>query len=425
METKRTLFKNEYLFSIISRIILALAGFLSQILLARYLGADLKGRVAYISSITTTGAIISCVGANQLYPYLKRNENGGNNNIVNEFMSIIVVYFASIAIVLVTISVFFVKQNDVFIALAIIPFYGYSLVTGMVALLKAPNKRNVLVLIASLAELFLIAYLFFIQKEANIIFGVISLLSAEFIKCVLFTIMINPRISLRHLNKNIVVSIIKKGSFFMVAQLLIVLNYKIDVIMLKQYSSISDSDIGIYSIGIAIAEKILLIPDAIKEILLKDLSSDLNIKRVSQSSRISFLICIILSIALCFVSKPLIPIFFGDEYSGAYLITIITVFGACCMVFMKMIDCYFTIVMKEKLSVLVLLIAVLINVCFNLAFIPQFGIKGAAIATIIGHAVCGAVYIGLFCYYERQNPFSLIFISKEDFKLLKRNKNNN
>ena len=205
----------------------------------------------------------------------------------------------------------------------------------------------------------------------------------------------------------------------MLAQLFIVLNYKIDVVMLKQYSSISLAEIGVYSVGIAIAEKILLIPDAIKDILLKDLSNDLNDRKVSQACRISFLLCILVSVFLCLVSKPLIPFIFGEEYSDAYLITIITVFGASCMVFMKMVDCYFIITKREKLSTLILFCSILVNVGFNLFLIPLIGIQGAAIATIIGHFVCGLIYVILFSYFTKQNPLSSLVIRGEDFVFFK------
>ena len=68
----------------------------------------------------------------------------------------------------------------------------------------------------------------------------------------------------------------KIGFFPMLALLMTTLNYRIDVLILKSYPQITSSQLGVYSIGISLADKIVLIPDTLKGILASKLSNKTN-----------------------------------------------------------------------------------------------------------------------------------------------------
>ena len=60
------------------------------------------------------------------------------------------------------------------------------------------------------------------------------------------------------------------------------LNYRIDILMLDDIFHISTAEIGVYSVGVALAEKIWLIPDATKDILMSKLSNGSNSEEVAK-----------------------------------------------------------------------------------------------------------------------------------------------
>ena len=62
MNRFKNIIKNEYLFSIITRFFVIAISMLQSIVVARYLGASLKGTSAYISSIAAIGSIIVTFG---------------------------------------------------------------------------------------------------------------------------------------------------------------------------------------------------------------------------------------------------------------------------------------------------------------------------------------------------------------------------
>ena len=81
------LIKNEYVFSIISRVFSVLISLVQSVIVARYLGASLQGVNSYITSITNIGAIVITFGMHQAYPYFRKKY--GKEAVFNEYMSLI------------------------------------------------------------------------------------------------------------------------------------------------------------------------------------------------------------------------------------------------------------------------------------------------------------------------------------------------
>ena len=57
-----------------------------------------------------------------------------------------------------------------------------------------------------------------------------------------------------------------------------------------EFFEVPISDIGVYSVGVALAEKIWLIPDAIKDILMSRLSNGAPNEEVARVTRMSLLV---------------------------------------------------------------------------------------------------------------------------------------
>ena len=69
----RKVIKNEYVFSVISKVCTMLVGMTYSIIFARFVGAELKGTLAYIQSIVATGSIILSLGIHHAYPFFRKN----------------------------------------------------------------------------------------------------------------------------------------------------------------------------------------------------------------------------------------------------------------------------------------------------------------------------------------------------------------
>lgn len=410
MNTLRKLIKNEYIYSVLTKIFLVGLGLVHSAIFARYLGASLNGSINYITSITSIAAIIVTGGIHQAYPYFRKKY--GKDKYIDKYMTMATDIFAIFAIIAVIL--FLIKRKDTEISLMgiLTVVAGYSTITGHVLLVETPNTRNKIFMVSHICETILVVVLFIFTK-ANIGLAVAAYIFADVFKIIAFV----PRIHF-HIDHSYHLSDLKElytyGFFPMVALLLTTLNYKIDVIMLKHYSFISLAQVGVYSIGYTIANKTLLIPDSLKVILISKLAKGKDHEEVARIMRLSFAVCLFVAICIVLLGKPFINLMYGDEYAGAYSVICISVCGTVFMTFFKMVSQYNIMNKKQVLNAGMLTISIVINVILNLLLVPLYDINGAAMATAVGYLVCSIVFIVYFCKATNTRLSEVVLVQKDD-----------
>lgn len=419
------LFKNEYIFSVFTKILMVFIGFAHSIVIARFLGADLKGVMTSVQSIVNIIAIIITFGIHEAYPFYRKKY--GKEAFLSPYMTMVVTLH--IIYLMVGLVAAIILRNYGFIVMfscILAPISGYAIITGYVCLVEYPQQRNLAFLIITISETIFVGGLYIITKS-NYQWLFVLLVFSDLLKSLYFTYKIKFKFYLKSLNRRFVMEIFKFGFFPMIALLMTSLNYKIDVIMLNLSNNVSMAQIGVYSIGVALADKTVYIPDAIKEILLSKLAKGKKEDEVARATRMCFPISIAMVIAIILMGAPLINTLYGGDYAGAYSVTIICVFGTAVMVFFKMISQYNVVNNKQILNVIMLSISVIINIILNIIFIPKYNIIGAAISSVIGYLVCATVFIIYFSKVSNISIRNVVMLNKEDIslitKFLKKKKN--
>jgi len=418
MSKLKALFKNEYIFSVLTKIGTMLIGMAYSIVFARFVGAELKGSLAYIHSIVATGSIVLSFGIHHAYPYYRKNADNVieyNKRFVSTSCFLYVIYL----ILGVIVFLFFQSNEIVSASVFLMVLWSYNRVQGYVVLIETPNKRNKSIMVFSVVELCLAIGLFLFTK-ANFYTGLLCMSCLEICKFLYFTLELKGFISAKYISPRHAVEIVKYGILPMLALLMTTLNYRIDVIMLKNTSNILIAEVGVYSIGIALTEKVLLIPDAIQEILLSRLAKHRGASEVAAVTRITLPVCLAVAAAIAVLGKPFLDFFYGREYQGAYAVTCISITGTLWMVFFKMISQFNIVNRHQGRNVILLSVAIITNVVLNLIFVPIWRINGAAFATSVGNALCAALFVIDFSKESRIPIRNIVFIQKRDIqKVLK------
>lgn len=408
--------KNEYVFSVVTKMLMVTIGIVHSVLLARYLGPSLKGHISYIQSLLSVGSIVLTMGVHHAYVFYRKKRD---DNFVSLFMNSVICFFISVQLICFICSFILHKYSFNFaVALSLMPLWAYTRIAGTVFCVEAPNKRNATVLALNVAEITYL-YILFLFAKNSFALGISAITFIEVIQSIFFTYFIKFDYSLKHIDFIMLFSLLSYGVLPMFSILLSMLNYRIDIIMLKSFDNITLSQIGVYSIGVMLAEKALLIPDAIKEILLSKLTKGKSSSEVSFVSRTSFFICFFVAIFIVVVGKPFINIMYGKDYSNAYVVTAISVFGTIFMVFVKMI-CQYNIVNNKQLTNACLLsISVIANIALNILLIPRYGIIGATIATVCGHLISTIAFVIRFSFDTQIPIYKIIFLQRRDFSVFK------
>ena len=411
------LFQNEYVFSVTTRIVNIVFAIVQSILVARFLGPALKGHSTYITSIISIGSIVITFGMHQAYPYFRRKY--GKEVIFKDYMTAVYSVFAAYFIISSIIGLSLECNLDLKMAIILMPIFGFSRVVDYVYLIENPNKRNSYYVLITFLSLIIIVILFFSTKSTY--FWMIVLLSfTNFSYAIIYTIKLHCLPHFTNKIVSIIIEIAKFGFFPMLALLMTTLNYKIDVLMIKQYSFISFEMIGIYSVGIGLADKVALIPDTLKGILVSKLAKGASEKEVAKVCRLCFISCLFICTIILLIGEWAIRVFYGEAYAGSYTVVIITAGGAVFIGFFKLIAQYNIINKKQIFNVQLLLIAIIVNVIGNLIFVPLWGINGAAFSTCLGHLICGIVFVIWFSKHAKIPFLSMIFIQKQDMVSIKK-----
>lgn len=405
---------NPYFFSIFTEFSGVIVAFLFTVFQSRFLGPEIKGQVATVNSIVSITSIIFGFGIYQAYPYYKKKNQ---ENIISIFMKLalillIIEYLISVlGIILFDLSVKYIA------VLIITPMMVYYLIISEITLVEEPNTRNGIYLLVSIVEL-IVVLVCWLVAEPTFVLGVIIITIKHFIKAVFLTIKWRKYIFAPCGTLSIwIPRMIKYGTFPMLSVLMSTLNYRVDVLMLN--GQVADAAIGIYSVGVLLADRIWLVPDAMKGVMTSKLTKGKGDGEVAFVVRMCNTICAVIVVGIILVGSPFINFVFGPEYKGAYSITLILLIGVFPMISYKSITAYNIVAGKQKASFWMLSVGVLSNIVANYFLIPLYGIYGAGIASVISYIISAFLFLVHFCKNTGISVKDMLFVNSEDRRLIK------
>lgn len=214
---------------------------------------------------------------------------------------------------------------------------------------------------------------------------------------------------------------IKYGNIIFWAALFGYMNYRIDQLMIK--FQLGDSQLGVYSVAVTLAELVLLIPNSISSSLsgrLLNAKDEKDAKQiVSLTIKGTMYLCIVVA-GIGYFCSPLIGILYGKAYEGASSSFSILLIGVCAAAVGKTVYPYYVVRGKAKIHLFMTILIVCVNTCMNYILIPRYGIEGAAVASNISYFVYGGGYILFLKFKEKVRLRDMLLIQKEDIEMLKR-----
>lgn len=412
--------RNPYAFSVIAEASGIIVAFLFTIFQARFLGAEIKGQVATINSMVGITAIVFGFGINQAYSYYRKNYK---DEVLPVFMKISLLMLGGYTIVSVAIVLMMQLDLKIVGVFLITPLMVYDAIVSEVTLIEVPNKRNATNMMVNAAEL-LFVFILWIVAKPTLVLGIIIIVFKNALKSIVFTYWWRKRIFVKTESiSKWIIKLLRFGFFPMLAVLMSTLNYRVDVLMLN--GNVADAAIGVYSIGVLLADRMWMIPDAMKGVMLSNIAKGKDAHEAAFVIRVCNTICLFIVVGIVLLGSPFIDFAFGLEYKGAYSITLILLIGVFPMINYKVIAAYNIVIGKQLISFIILSISVFLNIVANLLLIPRMGIYGAGIASVISYIVCSILFVLYFCRLTKVGYKEMIVINNEDWKrvkmMLKRN----
>ncbi|HTX87875.1 MAG TPA: oligosaccharide flippase family protein [Bacteroidales bacterium] len=226
-------------------------------------------------------------------------------------------------------------------------------------------------------------------------------------------------------HEKIMKSMVKLGVVFALSVFVMQLNYRVDILLLKRLSTLTQ--IGIYSLATQIAEQLWHIPYAIEAIVLTRSAAEpdenLAHRTVASIARVSFLIGLAGCIVIYFLAPPLIPLVFGKDFTGSVPLIQMILPGVLLLVVFRILNSRLAGMGKPQIAIFTFIPALILNVILNLIWIPGHGAMGAVWSTNASYAVGTIIFLTVYLRRTKMSLYELVRFRKSDFYFLKNFKN--
>jgi len=204
--------------------------------------------------------------------------------------------------------------------------------------------------------------------------------------------------------------LLSQGWIIYVGSIFAVIYMKIDQVMLKWM--VGAEEVGVYAVAAQLSEAWYFLPTAIvasffpKLIKLHAADTTRFNQRFQQLFDVLFILAIAVAVLVTLVAGPLISLLFGAEYQNSASILTIHIWGGVFIFMRALFSRWILIEGALMFSLITQGLGALANIGLNLLLIPHYGGEGAAMATLISYAI--ASYAALLVHKKTRPVFYMM-----------------
>ena len=368
----------------------ASANIFLTVFLARHLGPDNFGILNYLLAILFLFVSISSLGVNPvLVNEIVKKRRNSMPSLINSyylrFLISLISYFLFLLII-------YTLNNNII-------YHNYSLILGVIIILKScevlfsffeAKSFSKYIVISQSVGFFISAsmILFIVINAIDNIYIYYALVLDLVIVFILINVFyfINFKNHFYKFNFIIIKRLISKSLPVLISTLSILLYMRIDQIMIKEM--LNEYQLGIYSVSVRYIEIFHFIPKIIMISILPVILTSRNyyVKLLGINSVMNK-ISLILIIFIFLSSDIVITLIFSDTYIESINITKILSFSIF-FVFLGVVNEHWYVTKNlQKFYALYVSFGALLNIILNYILISNFGLKGAAYATVFTYLI--------------------------------------
>lgn len=204
--------------------------------------------------------------------------------------------------------------------------------------------------------------------------------------------------------------LLSQGWIIYLGSIFAVIYMKIDQVMLKWM--VGAEEVGVYAVAAQLSEAWYFLPIAIvasffpKLIKLHAADTARFNLRFQQLLDVLFVLAIAVAVLVSLIAAPLIALLFGAEYQDSATILTIHIWGGVFIFMRAAFSRWILIEGALMFSLITQSFGALANIGLNLLLIPHYGGEGAAMATLISYAI--ASYAALLVHKKTRPVFYMM-----------------
>lgn len=408
--------------SFISLTIPAGLNFILYLVLARTLGAEGRGFVA--AALAPSFLLVSCLqlGLPEARVYFgSRNQALSRNIRFMPYGIALAVFSAAIVIVFVLRNSLAGGNTELAAALVItsllVPFQIFAALGRGSA--QADDRWMLVVaerIVGAVARFALpILVLFLIEPDLTLIS--LSVALGTSLSCIVYLLCSNSGLKSDREN----VSLIDYFSYSIriwSGSITGILLLRLDQVMLPSLSSVEQ--LGYYVVAVNISEVVLLFNSALKEVLFRQQSAEMDIYGIARQARVSTIVVVLASLGIGGSSFILLPAFFGPAFHPSIMLLCILLCGIALGNPGSLAGVALSAMGKPLVRSAGMLFAVFLNVAILAALAPTYGALAAALSTMVASTAAGMLNVYFVSKSAGLKSSYFIVPRKQDFGFLKK-----
>jgi O-antigen/teichoic acid export membrane protein len=220
----------------------------------------------------------------------------------------------------------------------------------------------------------------------------------------------------------VIKALLSKGIVFAIALFVIQLNYRLDIALMDKLTTVKE--IGIYTIGVGIAQLTWAFPQAITTVLFSRSANARDeiafSQKVARLFRVTLIIALLLVVGLGLMASVFVPAFYGREFMASARVLQILLPGMFCMIALKILNMDLAGRGRPGASLWVMTPSLIANVLLNLYLIPRYGAYGAALSSSVSYSMGGIGMMLIYCRLTSLTLSQLWRYQRSDFAFLRR-----
>ena len=140
--------------------------------------------------------------------------------------------------------------------------------------------------------------------------------------------------------------------------------------------------------------------------------------------RVTSILLFIISFLIIILIKPLILLFYGEQFSNIYIAVYLLIPGYYCLALSLLIKAFYSGIGKNIVYAYIQVIPLFLQLILSFFLISKFGFYGAAIAFSSTMIILLIIFVIYFLYDFKQNFYNLL-VQKDDILILKKFLNKN
>jgi O-antigen/teichoic acid export membrane protein len=207
------------------------------------------------------------------------------------------------------------------------------------------------------------------------------------------------------------------GLKFFIPLVAAILIFRVDLLIVNHFRGAAEA--GVYAVASQVAGLLTMLPGVIAMLLFPRVASfqdprgEFTIQVTRHVSFVMLVMCLLVA-----AGSFLLPLVYGSKFADAMTQLLILLPGVCLIGIESVLVQHFTGTGLPAAIPLFWLTTLAVSIGLNLALVPVFGARGAAITSTISYSLIFVLVAGYFCLKTGRRPSEILVLRAREFRAL-------